>query len=311
MKLRNLEIADAPFMLEWMKSPGITQHLNADFSSKTIEDCCSFILFSRNDSNNIHFAITSDKDEYMGTVSLKNVDRANKRAEFAIVVRDIAIGKGYSWFGMQEILRYAFFNLKLKSVYWCVSLNNKRACRFYDKHNFNEMVDIDESFRKRYKDLNNLKWYVTTNKDKIFPFDKKEILGCKIIKINTISTIDSGQLSFFEEKRDVPFEIKRFYYISNVQEGRKRGFHAHKKLKQILFCPYGRINLILDDGKQRDEVILDDPSIGIVIAKPLWREMQWLQNNSVLCVAASEYYDPEDYIRNYDDYLSFLLSAAD
>ncbi len=127
-----------------------------------------------------------------------------------------------------------------------------------------------------------------------------------LIKINTITTDDSGSLSFFEANRDIPFEIRRIYFITNVPEGVKRGFHAHKKLKQLLFCPYGEILVTLDDGVQKEDILLKDPSTGIQIEEPLWREMLWKKEASALCVAASDYYDPDDYIRDYDEFLKFM-----
>ena len=108
-----------------------------------------------------------------------------------------------------------------------------------------------------------------------------------------------------EGSSDVLFDIKRIYYISKVPEGIRRGFHAHKKLKQLLFCPYGRIQLILENNNGREEIELSDPSIGVLIDQCTWREMLWLQKDSVLCVVASDYYNEEDYIRNYDEFLAF------
>ena len=119
-------------------------------------------------------------------------------------------------------------------------------------------------------------------------------------------TINAGELSFFEADKDIPFDIKRIYYITKVPEGVRRGFHAHKELKQLLFCPYGRIQLILENELGREEIELSDPSVGVVIEKPTWREMLWLQSNSVLCVAASDYYTTEDYIRDYDEFVRFI-----
>ena len=135
---------------------------------------------------------------------------------------------------------------------------------------------------------------------------EQTVAGCSVIHIRTVPTPGEGELSFFEAERDFGFEIKRIYYITKVPEGICRGFHAHKELKQLLFCPYGEIRLSLDDGHIREEITLDDPSIGVVIEKPTWREMQWLKENSVLCVAASEYYKEEDYIRDYHEYLEYV-----
>ena len=77
-------------------------------------------------------------------------------------------------------------------------------------------------------------------------------------------------------------------------------------MKQILFCPYGRIQLILENEEYREEIELSDPSIGGVIEKTVWREMLWLQKDSVFCVAASDYYDPEDYIRDYNEFKEYI-----
>lgn len=129
-------------------------------------------------------------------------------------------------------------------------------------------------------------------------------MNYKKIKIRTNSTLGEGELSFFE-KEDVGFEMKRFYYIHGVPKSIKRGGHAHKNLQQLLFCPYGAVKIVLNDGKEKVVEILDSPTTGLIIQPGIWREMYWLLENSVLCVAASEEYDEQDYIRNYEDFISW------
>ncbi len=297
---------DAPLMLEWMHDPDVTRYLNAGFADKTLRDAEAFIAGSAEDRENCHLAIVSDTDEYMGTVSLKHIDPETRSAEFAISVRSAAMKRGYAWFGMKEMIEKAFAEKGLESVYWCVNRENGRAVRFYDKHNFHEAVDILPSVLERYRDGKDYKWYSVIRGD---VFDSREtVAGCRILHIRTVPTINAGELSFFEGTRDLPFELKRIYYISKVPEGVRRGFHAHKKLRQILFCPYGRIQLILENRYGREEIELSDPSIGVVIEEPTWREMLWLQKDSVLCVGASDYYDPEDYIRDYREFRACLES---
>ncbi|MFX4263238.1 GNAT family N-acetyltransferase [Pelotomaculum propionicicum] len=306
--MRKLELKDAPLMLEWMHDDDVTCVLNTDFASKRMEDAEAFILESADTSNDLHMAIVSDTDEYMGTVSLKHIDREHGNAEFAITVRKAAMSRSYSWYGMAEIIRIAFEELGLDSVYWCVSKKNERAVRFYNKHGFNQIVDIAQNVLDRYKGKNDLLWYAVLrgNDYTNVAVTRGEVAGCRIISIKTVPTIDAGELSFFEAKHDMDFAIKRIYYISKVPEGVRRGFHAHKTLKQLLFCPYGKIQLILDDGNKREEITLSDPSIGVVIDRPIWREMIWMQRNSVLCVAASDYYEVEDYIRDYNQFKEFV-----
>lgn len=125
------------------------------------------------------------------------------------------------------------------------------------------------------------------------------------IRIKTARTEVQGSLSFFEGTKDVSFDIKRIYYIYDAPKGTQRGGHAHRNLRQILFCPYGNIEIVLDDASQRQSVMLDDPCKGLLIGPGLWREMIWHSDRAVLCVAASEYYDEGDYIRNYNDFLSY------
>ena len=124
-----------------------------------------------------------------------------------------------------------------------------------------------------------------------------------IIDIRTVTTDGKGSLSFFEGGHDVPFEIKRVYYIYQTPEGVGRGGHAHRSLTQMLWCPHGSVEVMLDDGRDRETVTLDDPAKGLVVHDLTWREMTWREEGSVLVVAASGYYDESDYIR---DYASFV-----
>ena len=304
MYLRKLELKDAQAMLSWMHDESVVGYLHTDFASKSLADCEKFIVASQNMENDAHFAIASDEDEYMGTVSLKHIDRDGGTAEFAITVRKESMGRGYSWFGMEAILEKAFSDFGLESVYWCVSRKNKRAVRFYDKHNFHEALDIPAEVLKRYTGEDDLKWYSVLKGDVLD--NRKKVAGCDVIRIKTIPTVDAGELSFFEANHDVGFDIKRIYYISKVPEGVRRGFHAHKELRQLLFCPYGKIQLVLENELGREEIELSDPSIGVVIDRPTWREMLWLQKDSVLCVAASDYYKVDDYIRDYKDFIEYI-----
>lgn len=302
MYLRKLELKDAPLMLAWMHDKSVTEKLRSDFASKTLQDAENFIRWSWEDKENVNLAIASDEDEYMGTVSLKYIEDGN--AEFAITVRAEAMGRGYSWFGMESIIEKAFNEYGLESVYWCVSRENVRAVRFYDKHNFNEALDIPKKVLDRYNGIEKLKWYSVLKGDN---FNSREsVAGCKVIHIKTIPTVDAGELSFFEGTCEIPFDIKRIYYISKVPEGVRRGFHAHKELKQLLFCPYGRIQLVLENKNGREEIELADPSIGVLIDQCTWREMLWLQKDSVLCVAASDFYKVEDYIRDYSAFKDYI-----
>lgn len=115
-----------------------------------------------------------------------------------------------------------------------------------------------------------------------------------------------GSLVALEAEKTVPFEIKRVYYIFDTQQGVARGFHAHSNLKQVAVCVTGKCRLILDDGKNREEVWLDSPTKGILIGDLVWREMHDFSEDCVLLVLASEHYDEADYIRDYDEFIRLV-----
>jgi len=114
-----------------------------------------------------------------------------------------------------------------------------------------------------------------------------------------------GQLVALEEMNDIPFEIKRVYYMYDTKEGVRRGYHAHKALEQILICIHGSCKVLLDNGKETKVVSLEKPYEGLYIANDIWREMYDFSPDAVLMVLASDVYNEEDYIRNYEDFLEF------
>lgn len=117
---------------------------------------------------------------------------------------------------------------------------------------------------------------------------------------------ERGSLVSLEAEKSVPFVIKRVYYIFGTKTGVSRGFHAHKKLQQVAICITGSCRIILDDGQQRSEAILNSPNKGLVIGDLIWREMHDFSKDCVLLVLASEHYDESDYIRDYNDFMEAL-----
>jgi dTDP-4-dehydrorhamnose 3,5-epimerase len=118
-----------------------------------------------------------------------------------------------------------------------------------------------------------------------------------------------GQLIALESNKNIPFEIKRVYYLSGTLPGVPRGFHAHKRLNQIAICVSGKCRMLLDNGTQKEELWLNNPSNAIHIPPMVWHEMHDFSPNSVLLVLANDYYDEGDYIRNYDNYLELIKNG--
>ncbi|WP_167956018.1 sugar 3,4-ketoisomerase [Anaerosporobacter faecicola] len=122
---------------------------------------------------------------------------------------------------------------------------------------------------------------------------------------------ERGSLVALEEFKDIPFEIKRVYYMYDTAKGVTRGYHAHKNLEQILICIHGSCKVKLDNGTEKKIVYLEKPYEGLYVPNNMWREMYDFSDDAVLLVLASEYYIEDDYIRNYDEFLNMLQQNKD
>lgn len=117
---------------------------------------------------------------------------------------------------------------------------------------------------------------------------------------------DRGQLIALEETKEIPFAIKRVYYMYDTGKGVRRGFHSHRTLEQILICIHGSCKVMLDDGAEQREITLDKPYEGIYVGPNIWREMYDFSQDAVLLVLASQLYDENDYIRDYNLFLESI-----
>lgn len=126
-----------------------------------------------------------------------------------------------------------------------------------------------------------------------------------LIYLNKLTNSKNGELYSFDSS-DVGFDFRRLYYINNVTNETTRGYHAHKELYQALVCLNGVIEITLDDGLSQHKYILDNSSKVLKIGPGIWREMTWKKENSILCVVASDKYDEDDYIRDYDTFIEMV-----
>jgi dTDP-4-dehydrorhamnose 3,5-epimerase-like enzyme len=117
---------------------------------------------------------------------------------------------------------------------------------------------------------------------------------------------ERGMLVALEENKEIPFAIRRVYYMYDTAHGVRRGYHAHKQLEQILICVHGSCTIHLDNGTECEEVILDKPCMGLYIANNVWREMYDFSEDAVLMVLASQLYDEKDYIRDYQAFIDYI-----
>lgn len=114
---------------------------------------------------------------------------------------------------------------------------------------------------------------------------------------------ERGSLVALEGQKTVPFSIRRVYYMFDTKADVSRGFHAHRHLLQVAVCVTGSCRMVLDDGRSREEAVLDSPIRGLFIRNMIWREMYDFTPDCVLLVLASEHYDEADYLRSYDQFL--------
>ncbi|MEW5820531.1 MAG: FdtA/QdtA family cupin domain-containing protein [Cyanobacteriota bacterium] len=119
-----------------------------------------------------------------------------------------------------------------------------------------------------------------------------------------------GSLIALEETKNIPFTIKRIYYLYKLNSELIRGKHAHKTLQQVLICTSGRCKILLDNGKEKCTVELDSPDKGLIINNLVWREMFDFSPDCVIMVVADQHYDEEDYIRDYKDFIKEVNNNA-
>lgn len=127
---------------------------------------------------------------------------------------------------------------------------------------------------------------------------------CKVIEL-AIAHTQSGNITVLENGDNIPFDIKRVYYLYDVPMGAERGGHAHYELQQYVVAASGSFTFVLDDGNNKKEVFLNHPNKALHIVPGIWREMKDFSSGSVCLVLASTEYEESDYIRDYQDFLKF------
>lgn len=133
---------------------------------------------------------------------------------------------------------------------------------------------------------------------------KIKVKNSGVVKIIARKDPRRGNLFAAEAVRNIPFPIRRVYFVNNIKDSSAiRGDHAHKKIKQVIFCANGSFILSLDDGKRKQKLLLNNPASGVILGQRLWHGMSRFSKNCVILIFASDYYRENDYIRNYNDFL--------
>ena len=130
-------------------------------------------------------------------------------------------------------------------------------------------------------------------------------MNYKLLSLQTIGD-ERGKLVSLESLKNLPFAIKRVYYMFDTSPDEPRGFHAHKELEQLVIAIDGACEFVLDDGKSKESVWLNRPDFGLYIGKNMWREMRNFSYGCKLMILASDYYDESEYIRDYAEFLDII-----
>ena len=141
---------------------------------------------------------------------------------------------------------------------------------------------------------------------------KEKSVNIKHFKFDIMSDeeCECGLLIALEETKNIPFEIKRVFYIYDVDASKSRGAHAHKESNQVLICTHGSCEIIFDDGKAREKVLLDSPEKGILQKSMIWSEMHNFSKDCVLMVLSDSFYCEKDYLRDYEQFLYLANSSS-
>jgi hypothetical protein len=130
------------------------------------------------------------------------------------------------------------------------------------------------------------------------------VFDCKLLQLNKIHN-RAGNITIIENSLDIPFEVKRFYYLYDIPSNESRGGHAHKELYQLVIGASGSFNININDGTTEKTIFLNRPDQGLLIVPGIWRDLSDFSSGSVCLVFASEFYSESDYIRDYNAFLTF------
>lgn len=131
--------------------------------------------------------------------------------------------------------------------------------------------------------------------------NRDSIFDCNIIHLPKVHN-KAGNISYVENNKHIPFSIKRIYYLYDIPGGESRGAHAHKKLEQLIIAATGSFDVTIDDGLCKKTVSLNQSYIGLYINSGIWRDLSNFSSGAICLVLASEPYDEQDYIRDYNEF---------
>lgn len=147
--------------------------------------------------------------------------------------------------------------------------------------------------------------FVIMNNSEHIKMNKSTVYDCTMIELDKHHSDRKGNITVVENCKDIPFEVRRTYYLYDVPGGESRGAHAHKELSQLIVAASGSFTVTLNDGRVKRTFLLNRPNQGLYVVPGIWRDLDDFSSGSVCLVLASHEYDEADYIRTYEEFLKF------
>jgi len=292
---RRLQLKDAEKMLEWMHDPEISYKYKTNFADYTLKDAQDFIQHSFSEDYQ-HFAVVDAQDEYIGTISLKNISKYNNNAELTSAFRSCA-GKETYESAVSSMIQYGFDQLQLDEIYVRIFEDHTSLIDYYVRLGFTKggtfvnRLHIKEESKK-------LCWYYKRK-------NTNYKAGHQMLHFHEQGDM-RGHMVVIEQFKDVPFQIRRIFYIYGSDSNIKRGLHANRKSEFVLVNVAGSSKIKVFDGKSESIYELVQPHTGVYLPKMVWKEMYDFSEDSVLLVLSNEVYDPLEYIRDLDEYKRYI-----
>jgi len=133
---------------------------------------------------------------------------------------------------------------------------------------------------------------------------RNSVYDCHVLPLSKIHN-RAGNITIIEGEQNIPFNIRRIYYLYDIPGGESRGGHAHKELSQLIVAASGSFDVLLDDGANKKIIKLNRPNYGLMVVPGIWRELFEFSSGSICMVLASHKYDESDYIRQYQDFITY------
>lgn len=212
----------------------------------------------------------------------------------------------------------SYYGLYVPPMHWCevVNFSTNSLCmvcasRGYEEeeymHNFDEFCDVvknGSSSKIAVSEHQSCQSKIINQQSKINAY-QSSVFDCTMIELDKHHSAQKGNLTVVENGIDLPFDVKRAYYLYDIPGGENRGAHAHKELQQLIIAASGSFTVVLDDGKVKRSFFLNRPYQGLLVPPGIWRDLVDFSSGSVLLCLASEGYDEKDYIRTYQEFVEF------